>query len=78
MRDIKVLAQCGGNFRFYDEQFRMNRQTSHCEWDTVHSGLHFQATHFDEHKMSIENLRKSSEATVVRSIPSTAVIIFHE
>ena len=44
MRDVKDLGRRGANFLFYDEQFRLERQTTHCNWDSVHTGLMFQAT----------------------------------
>ena len=44
MRDVKVLAQHDGNFRYYDEQFRLYRQSTHDPWDTIVYGLYFQAT----------------------------------
>ena len=44
MKDIKSLAARNANFRHYDEQFRLFRQSTHCSWATVHPGLWFQAT----------------------------------
>ena len=43
-RDVKDMARRGGNFQYYDEQYRIERATTHCTWDTVHQGLLFQAT----------------------------------
>ena len=45
IRDVKMLANSNANFRFYDEQFRMYRSSTHCEWNVVHNGIWFQATH---------------------------------
>ena len=44
MRDIKLLAQRNANYRLYDEQFRAFRASTHCEWNTIHNGIWFQAT----------------------------------
>ena len=44
MRDVKDMARRGANFLHYDEQFRLERATTHCAWDAVHQGLLFQAT----------------------------------
>lgn len=43
MRDVKDLARRGANFLYYDEQFRIERATTHCNWESVHTGLRFQA-----------------------------------
>ena len=44
IRDIKDMARRGANFLHYDEQFRIERATTHYPWNTVHTGLLFQAT----------------------------------
>ena len=44
LRDVKSLAVRGANFRHYDEQFRVYRQTTHCSWAELHYGIWFQAT----------------------------------
>ena len=44
MQDIRMLAKESANFRLYDEQFRQFRASTHCEWNTIHQGIWFQAT----------------------------------
>ena len=44
IRDIKDMARRNANFLYYDEQFRMERASTHCSWEAVHAGLKYQAT----------------------------------
>lgn len=43
---VRELALSGGNWRFYDENFRMLRQSQGATWDKIHSELWLRAQSF--------------------------------